>query len=412
MLGKLTKRELSVFLVLFFVGLVCSIDKSLIGVATPIIREQFGYSASEFANVTNMYYASNIIMTFVSGYIMDRFGFKPFMATCLALLGISSATFGLAGFMGSAAGSATGVLMGLLFSRFVVGIGQTGYSNGLAKAIVESFKPEVCQGVQAIVLTTTGIGSILVYTVFTMLVNESWQLAYFVLAAFFIVAFVLMVAVVPHKRTPPEEKVSLLSAWKHKTVIVLGVSLLCNNMASMVMMIWLPSYLDTIPVIQAEMVANPQLITMILIGYAVVMGVAMAVSDPITRRYFRGRERVLATVSGLGAAASMWLMTSSSNLAVIVVFLYVSTFLASLMFTLILNLPFAERADGSGTLVAPSMMSSANAVMNVLCFAGTMFGNTVVAGIADAAGFSMGFAALVVPLVISGVVLFLLPKTK
>ena len=81
MLGKLTRRELSVFLVLFFVGLVCSIDKSLIGVATPIIRGQFGYSASEFANVTNMYYASNIIMTFVSGYIMDRFGFKPFSLT-------------------------------------------------------------------------------------------------------------------------------------------------------------------------------------------------------------------------------------------------------------------------------------------------------------------------------------------
>ena len=105
-MGKLRGKEVAIFLTLFVIGLVANLDKSLIGVAATAIRGEFGYSATEFANITTLYYASNIVMTLVSGWIVDRFGYKPFMVTALTILTVASLTFGLSGMLAAGAGGA------------------------------------------------------------------------------------------------------------------------------------------------------------------------------------------------------------------------------------------------------------------------------------------------------------------
>lgn len=411
-MGKLKGKEVAIFLTLFFIGLVANLDKSLIGVAATAIRGEYGYSATEFANITNLYYASNIVMTLVSGWIVDRFGYKPFMVTALSILTVASLTFGLSGMLAAGAGGAVGVLTGLLASRFFIGIGQTGYTNGVSKVIVENFPSEVRQTVQSVVVATAGLGALLSYTVFTGLVSVGWQLAYYVLSALFFVALVLMVVIVPKKYTPPAGSVSLFTAWKHKNSLILGFALLCNNMVGVVSLAWLPSYLQSIDVIKAEMAVNPGLTNMILIGYAIVMGVAMVASNFIIKAWFRGKEKVFAVICSAIGAVLLFMMTTSQDLAAIVAFLYGSTFLLMLVFSAIVALPYAPLANEDGTIVPVSMIASSYAVINIMAFLGAIIGNTAVAGIADAMGFSVGFASLAVPFLLSGLALFLLPKTK
>ena len=96
----------------------------------------------------------------------------------------------------------------------------------------------------------------------------------------------------------------------------------------------------------------------------------------------------------------------------LVAFLYSSTFLLMLVFSAIVALPYAPLANEDGTIVPVSMIASSYAVINIMAFLGAIIGNTVVAGIADAMGFSVGFAALAIPFLLSGLALFLLPKTK
>lgn len=409
---KMTGREVAVFLTLFFIGLVANLDKSLIGVAATAIRAQYGYSAAEFANITNVYYASNIVMTLVSGWIVDRFGYKPFMMSALAILTVSSLTFGLSGLLFAGAGGAMGVMTGLLASRFLVGIGQTGYTNGTSKAIVENFRPELRQPVQCVVVATASLGALLAYTVFTGLVGAGWQIAYYTLSALFLIALLLMTFVVPRKFTPSETKVSLLTAWKHKNSLILGFALLCNNMVGVVSLAWLPSYLQSIDAIKLQMAANPQVTNLILIGYAIVMGIAMVASNFIIKAWFQGKEKIFAVICSAIGAATLYLMTSSQDLTAIVAFLYISTFLLMLVFSAIVALPYAPLANEDGTIVPVSMIASSYAVINIMAFAGAMIGNTVVAGIADAMGFSVGFASLAIPFLLSGLALFLLPRTK
>lgn len=411
-MGKLKGRGMAIFLTLFFIGLVANLDKSLIGVAATAIRGEYGYSASEFANITNLYYFSNIVMTLVSGWIVDRFGYKPFMVTALTILTIASLTFGLSGMLYAGLGGAMGVMTGLLASRFFIGIGQTGYTNGVSKVIVENFEPGVRQTIQSVIVATAGLGALLAYTLFTNLVNSGWQTAYYVLAALFLIALVLMVVIVPRKYTAPAGKVSLFSAWKHRNSLVLGFALLCNNMVGVVSLAWLPSYLQSIDVIKAELAVNPGLTNMILIGYAIVMGAAMASSNFIIKAWFRGKEKVFAIICSVIGAVLFYLMTASDSLTMIVVFLYLATFLLMLVFSAIVALPYAQLADESGTIVPSSMIASSYAVINIMAFLGAMIGNTAVAGIADAMGFSVGFAVLAVPFLLSGLALFVLPKTK
>lgn len=411
----LTKKEWTIFLSLFFMAIVANLDKSFVGVAGVKIMEEYGFTPSQFGNITSVYYASNIITTLFSGYIIDKYGYKIFMLPCFLILAISSATYGLSGFLSSA----TIVMLGLTASRFIVGIGQTGYTNGSAKVIVENFEPKKRQSLQAIVVSTAGIGAICAYTIFTYILNNyGWKTTYFTLSGLFAIAFILMLVVMPNKNTPqPNAKgASLIDSWKHKNTLILGMALFFNNLVGVVSLSWLPSYLKSNEVIKEQMTNNPNILSNILLGYGLCCMISVLISSQLVGKYFKGKEKPLAAVLALIGSVALYMMTTSSNLTVIIAFLYISQFLLMIVFGAIILMPYSELADSTKenpkTVIPLNTISSAYSVINILAFAGAMIGTKVVGVLATKYGFGIGFASLSIPFLLSGLTLYLLPKTK
>lgn len=407
----MTGKQRQIFFVLFYFGMIANLDKSLIGATAPHIIAAYGFSAAQFSNITNLYYVSNIIMTLISGFVVDRYGYKFFTTLCLVLLTLASSCFGIVGLLGVGLGGSAGVMLGLLGARMIVGVGQTGYTNGCARVVVENFKPHQRTTVQSVVVATAGLGSVVSYALFAPLMEKtSWQVAYFVLAGLFLVALILFVVLVPTKHTPVTRKISVIEGWKNKNTLILGLALFCGNMVSVVTLFWLPTYLPTIGVIQNHLKTNPQLVNLILVGYALAMGIAMVTSDAIVKRFFLGRQKQVAFVSGIIGALALYVMTKTTSLVLIVVLLYLSTYMLMFVFAIVVLAPHFIVAQTKQSLIAPDMISSAYATINIMAFVGAMVGNYVVARIADKIGFAAGFGALAVPFVLMSVCLFFLPR--
>ena len=79
------------------------------------------------------------------------------------------------------------------------------------------------------------------------------------------------------------------------------------------------------------------------------------------------------------------------------------------VFAIVVLAPHFIVAQTKQSLIAPDMISSAYATINIMAFVGAMVGNYVVARIADKIGFAAGFGALAVPFVLMSVCLFFLP---
>ncbi|WP_282709376.1 MFS transporter [Ligilactobacillus sp. Marseille-Q7487] len=188
------------------------------------------------------------------------------------------------------------------------------------------------------------------------------------------------------------------------------MALFCGNMVSVVTLFWLPTYLPTIGVIQNHLKTNPQLVNLILVGYALAMGIAMVTSDAIVKRFFLGRQKQVAFVSGIIGALALYVMTKTTSLVLIVVLLYLSTYMLMFVFAIVVLAPHFIVAQTKQSLIAPDMISSAYATINIMAFVGAMVGNYVVARIADKIGFAAGFGALAVPFVLMSVCLFFLPR--
>lgn len=411
----LTKKEWAIFLSLFFMAMIANIDKSFVGVAGVQIMEKYGFTPDQYGNITSFYYASNIVMTLFSGYIVDKYGYKIFMLPCFFILTVASAAFGASGFLTSAAL----IMNGLIFSRLIIGIGQTGYTNGSAKVIVENFEPKKRQSLQAIVVSTAGLGAVTTYTVFTTILNKfGWQTSYFILSGLFLIAFLLMLFIIPNKNSAAGKKnnLSLADAWKHKNTLILGTSLFFNNLVGVVTLSWLPSYLKSNESIKAIMAENPNIQKNILIGYGIVMTISILIANPLVSKYFKGKEKPLATVLSIVGSIALYLMTTSTNLTIIITLLYVSQLLLMIIFGAIIIMPYSELAESTPekpqTIIPISIISSAFAVINILAFAGAMLGTKVVGTIATKYGFNVGFAMLAIPFLLSGLTLYLLPKTK
>ena len=135
----------------------------------------------------------------------------------------------------------------------------------------------------------------------------------------------------------------------------------------------------------------------------------MVTSDAIVKRFFLGRQKQVAFVSGIIGALALYVMTKTTSLVLIVVLLYLSTYMLMFVFAIVVLAPHFIVAQTKQSLIAPDMISSAYATINIMAFVGAMVGNYVVARIADKIGFAAGFGALAVPFVLMSVCLFFLP---
>lgn len=394
---KFTKKEWLVFGIVCLIGIFANLDKSMIGFTADKLISSYGFTKAEMGNLSSVFYVSFILVTIPGGWLVDRFGYKKFVVVSLSILTVFSFLFG----------NVSG-LFSILLLRFLVGFGQAGYTNGAPKIISDNFAPEQCAKVQSIVIATAGIGGILASTVGQSIINVNWHYAYYMLAAGYLVALVLVVIFLKDKKVAntgakekaqPAEKVGFFDAWKNKNTLLLAVAVLFSNLVGVAMMFWLPNVFHV-----NFNIENSSMLSTIMVGFYIVMTIATAISGSVITKYFKGKEQKFIFWLSIITAICIVVFIAAPIYQVAIAALYVSDFTMMLAFSALLSIPYQ--------IVPRKIIGSAFAVLNIGAFVGGIISPQLVSAFAQADSYFFSFIVLAVCMVISGAATLLVKKPE
>ena len=394
---KFTKKEWLVFGIVCLIGIFANLDKSMIGFTADKLISSYGFTKAEMGNLSSVFYVSFILVTIPGGWLVDRFGYKKFVVVSLSILTVFSFLFG----------NVSG-LFSILLLRFLVGFGQAGYTNGAPKIISDNFAPEQCAKVQSIVIATAGIGGILASTVGQSIININWHYAYYMLAAGYLVALVLVVIFLKDKKAAntgvkekaqPAEKVGFFDAWKDKNTLLLAVAILFSNLVGVAMMFWLPNVFHV-----NFNIENSSMLSTIMVGFYIVMTIATAISGSVVTKYFKGKEQKFIFWLSIITAICIVVFIAAPIYQVAIAALYVSDFTMMLAFSALLSIPYQ--------IVPRKIIGSAFAVLNIGAFVGGIISPQLVSAFAQADSYFFSFIVLAICMVISGAATLLVKKPE
>ena len=394
---KFTKKEWIVFGIVCLIGIFANLDKSMIGFTADKLISTYGFTKAEMGNLSSVFYVSFILVTIPGGWLVDRFGYKKFVVVSLTILMVFSFLFG----------NVSG-LFAILFLRFLVGFGQAGYTNGAPKIISDNFAPEQCAKVQSIVIATAGIGGILASTVGQSIININWHYAYYMLAAGYLVALVLVVIFLKDKKAAntdvkekaqPAEKVGFFDAWKNKNTLLLAIAVLFSNLVGVAMMFWLPNVFHV-----NFNIENSSMLSTIMVGFYIVMTIATAISGSVVTKYFKGKEQKFIFWLSIITAICIVVFIAAPIYQVAIAALYVSDFTMMLAFSALLSIPYQ--------IVPRKIIGSAFAVLNIGAFVGGIISPQLVSAFAQADSYFFSFIVLAICMVISGAATLLVKKPE
>ena len=391
---KFTKKQWIVFIVVFFIGVFANLDKSMIGFTADNLISTYGFTQEQMGNLSSVFYISFILVTIPGGWLVDRFGYKKFVVVSLTILMVFSFLFGNAS-----------SLFGILFLRFMVGFGQAGYTNGTPKIISDNYESDQCAKVQSFVVATAGIGGILASTVGESLIHSNWHHAYYFLSAGYLIALLAVIFFLKENKVEKVEaqaqveKVGFFDAWKNKNTILLAISVLFSNLVGVAMLFWLPN------VLRVNFGINDSAgLSTIMVGFYVVMTIAMAVGGTIITKFFKGKELKFIFCASILTAICVIAFIVAPAYQVAIVALYIANFLMMIAFSGLLAVPYQ--------LVPRKMIGSSFAVLNIGAFIGGIVSPQLVSALAKEDSYLYSFIALGVCMVISGIAALLVKKPQ
>lgn len=390
---KLTKKQWIVFIVVCFIGIFANLDKSMIGFTADKLISTYGFTKAQMGNLSSVFYISFILVTIPGGWLVDRFGYKKFVVLSLTILMVFSFLFGNVSGLGA-----------ILFLRFMVGFGQAGYTNGAPKIISDNYETDQCAKVQSFVVATAGIGGILASTVGSRIINNNWHHAYYFLTAGYLVALLAVIFFLketPKKEVPKESKakseVGFFDAWKNKNTLLLAIAVLFSNLVGVALLFWLPNVFRINFGIEDQNVLSG-----VMVGFYVVMTIAMAGSGSIITKFFKGKEKQFIFFGSIITAICLVVFVSAPSYGVAVAALYISDFAMMLSFAGLLAIPYQ--------LVPRKIIGSAFAVLNIGAFVGGIISPQLVSAFAKPDSYFGSFICMGVCMVISGVATLLVKK--
>lgn len=391
---KFTKNQWIVFIVVFFIGIFANLDKSMIGFTADNLISTYGFTKEQMGNLSSVFYISFILVTIPGGWLVDRFGYKKFVIASLTVLMVFSFLFGN-----------VSSLFAILFLRFMVGFGQAGYTNGAPKIISDNYASDQCAKVQSFVVATAGIGGILASTVGEKMIRSNWHHAYYFLSAGYLVALLAVIFFLKEKKVEKvqtqtaTEKVGFFDAWKNKNTILLAISVLFSNLVGVAMLFWLPN------VLRVNFGVNDSAgLSKIMVGFYVVMTIAMAAGGPIITKFFSGKELQFIFVASILTAICVIVFIIAPSYGVAIVALYVATFLMMIAFSGLLAVPYQ--------IVPRKIIGSSFAVLNIGAFIGGIVSPQLVSVLAKEDSYFNSFIGLAICMVISGVAALLVKKPQ
>lgn len=304
-------------------------DKNMVSTAIIPIAEKFNLDSGQTGMIMSAFFLGYSLMQIPGGWLADKIGAKKVLMLSLAIISIFSYAFG-----------AVSSLMLFMVIRFFTGIGHGGYPPSCSKSIATNFPQERRTFVQSLILSTSGIGGILAFTIGTNLINANWRYGYIALGTLFAVALMLVAIFVPNqpavtnsagKSSQPAVKFSQVIT--NRNVLVLFVAMLLLNFLLYGNMSWLPSFLTQ------KFSLDITTVGYLLAVNAVFQTVATMFAGALLSKLFLGKERIFIVGATIISAILILLFVLSNNLVLSMICMIVVSMVSVSAFTAIFTWP-------------------------------------------------------------------------
>lgn len=150
---KMSAKNIKVITALMIGYTMVYMDKTMVSTAVIPIAKDFNLTTTQTGFIMSAFFLAYSCMQIPGGWLADKIGAKKILLISLASIAVTSYLFGFAS-----------SLLLFIAIRFLAGLGHGGYPPSTSKAIAENFDPTKRVMAQSGILTTTGIGGILAYT--------------------------------------------------------------------------------------------------------------------------------------------------------------------------------------------------------------------------------------------------------
>ncbi|WP_375178315.1 MFS transporter [Enterococcus rotai] len=360
-------------------------DKSMISTAVLPIAKEFHLDAGQTGMIMSFFFLGYSLMQIPGGWLADKIGAKKVLMLSLAIISIFSFAFG-----------AVSSLMLFMVIRFFAGLGHGGYPPSCSKSIADNFPQERRTFIQSLILSTSGIGGILAFTLGTNLINANWRYGYLALGTMFAVALVLVAIFVPSKAVSTnagkgnKPAIKFSQVITNRNVLVLFVAMLLLNFLLYGNMSWLPSFLAQ------KFALDIKTIGYLLAVNAIFQTAATMFAGVLLSKLFLGKERMFILSATVLAAILVAAFVASNNLVLSMICLIAVSMVSVSAFTAIFTWPHK--------IMDPSIIGSSIGIINTGGTLGGFLAPMILGQLIKAAGgsFTLAFGFMAVASLLCG----------
>ena len=371
-------------------------DKNMIATAIIPMKAELSLNASQSGLLMSMFFIGYTVMQFPSGWLSDKIGPKKVLLISIGTILIATLFFGF-----------VSALVLLMVIRLISGLGHAGVPTSSAKIVANNIQPKQKMFVQSLILSTSGIGGILAFTLGSVLININWRYSYYGLAILYAVSILMIFFFFPKQKKDPnvkqekkENKIPISVVLKDKNVFILFAALLFLNIVLYGYVSWLPSFFE------ANFGFDIKEISIILSANAILMSVGALSSSFMVDKVFKGNNKLFALISIIvcALACSIFAMTTNS---------LVMSIIMMFIFTLASNAVFVTLFSWPHKLIRQEVIGSSIAIINIGSTFGGFLSPTITGYLITAFGgnYNVAFIAMGISAFICGLII-LLVRTK
>ncbi len=164
-------------------------DKNMIATAIIPMKAELSLNASQSGLLMSMFFIGYTVMQFPSGWLSDKIGPKKVLLISIGTILIATLFFGF-----------VSALVLLMVIRLISGLGHAGVPTSSAKIVANNIQPKQKMFVQSLILSTSGIGGILAFTLGSVLININWRYSYYGLAILYTVSILMIFFFFPKQK--------------------------------------------------------------------------------------------------------------------------------------------------------------------------------------------------------------------
>jgi predicted MFS family arabinose efflux permease len=288
----------------------------------------------------------------------------------------------------------------LMAIRLIAGLGHAGVPISSAKIVANNIQQKQKMFVQSLILSTSGIGGILAFTLGSTLINMNWRYAYYGLALLYAVSILVILFFFPKQKKNPngeqekkEDKIRISVVLKDKNVFILFAALLFLNIVLYGYVSWLPSLYG------ANFGFDIKAISIILGINAILMSVGALSSSFMVNKVFKGNDKRFALIGIIVCALACIVFAMTDRLVIAIIMMFIFTLSSNAVFVTLFSWPHK--------LMRREVIGSSIAIINM----GSTFGGflspiitgyliTAFGGHYNVAFMAMGISAFICGLVI------------